>query len=258
VVNIGDTMKKIVITAIIYLFGTAAMAETITILNNGKVGGSYNARSQLYKEGLEDRGHTVNFENIGKIGQAVKIFKETDQPTIMVYSTNQVYEQDLFHTEDNFLLLEYEQPMWICRTHDAVNQAKQIRVAHGKGYDTDIIKKALGTNIVLVPYKNSSAILNAMLAGDVDASVNNQGKSLQYGASGQGVCEPSDVLPVMQATVIGKNLDIGAMREVLLSITHDKKFVDYHSSNKLKRSHGTLIEELDSIKEKTINWKVNR
>ena len=99
-------MKKIVITAIIYLFGTAAMAETITILNNGKVGGSYNARSHLYKQGLEDRGHTVNFENIGKIGQAVKTFKETDQPTIMVYSTNQVYEQDLFHTEDNFLLLE--------------------------------------------------------------------------------------------------------------------------------------------------------
>ena len=62
----------------------------------------------------------------------------------------------------------------------------------------------------------------------------------------------------MQATVIGKNLDIVSMRELLLSITHDKKFVDYHSSNKLKRSQGTLIEELDSIKEKTINWKVNR
>lgn len=251
-------MKKILITTILCLFATMTLAETISILNNGNVGGSYNARSQMYKEGLESRGYTVDFENIGKIGQAVKVFKETDKPTIMVYSTNQVYKQDLFHTKDNLILLEYEQPMWICKTFDAVDKKDRITVAHGKGYDTDIIKKALGTNIILVPYKNSSAILNGILAGDVDAAVNNQGKSLQYRASGQGVCEASNVLPVMQATVIGKNVDTRSMREVLISITHDKKFVDYHSSRQLKRSTATLEEELDRIQQKTINWKVKQ
>jgi len=257
-VYIGETMKKIVIMAMLCVFATSTLAESITILNNGKVGGSYHARSQMYKEGLESRGYTVNFENIGKIGQAVKVFKETDEPTIMVYSTNQVYNQDLFHTKDNLVLLEYEQPMWICKTFDSVDKTDKITVAHGKGYDTDIIKKALGTNIILVPYKNSSAILNGILAGDVDAAVNNQGKSLQYSASGQGVCEESDVLPVMQATVIGKNVDTRSMREVLLSIINDKKFVDYHSSRQLKRSTATLEEELDRIQQKTINWEVNK
>ena len=98
-VNLGETMKNIFLTAMLCLFASVSVAETITILNNGKVGGSYHARSQMYKEGLEARGYDVNFENIGKIGQAVKVFKETDQPTIMVYSTNQVYKQDLFHTK---------------------------------------------------------------------------------------------------------------------------------------------------------------
>ena len=126
-------MKKIIIATILCFFATTTLAETITILNNGKVGGSYNARSQMYKDGLEARGYQVQFENIGKIGQAVKIFKETDKPTIMVYSTNQVYKQDLFHTKDNFVLLEYEQPMWICKTLNSVDKTGQVTVAHGKG-----------------------------------------------------------------------------------------------------------------------------
>ena len=256
-VNLGETMKNIFLTAMLCLFASVSVAETITILNNGKVGGSYHARSQMYKEGLEARGYDVNFENIGKIGQAVKVFKETDQPTIMVYSTNQVYKQDLFHTKENFVLLEYEQPMWICKTFDAVDRAGQITVAHGKGYDTNVIKKALGKNIILVPYKNSSAILNGILAGDVDAAVNNQGKSLKYNASGQGVCEASDVLPVMQATVIGKNIDINAMRQVLLLISYDEKFKDYHTSRQLERSTATLKQELEIVKQKTKDWKIN-
>jgi hypothetical protein len=212
----------------------------------------------MYKDGLEARGYQVQFENIGKIGQAVKIFKETDKPTIMVYSTNQVYKQDLFHTKDNFVLLEYEQPMWICKTLNSVDKTGQVTVAHGKGYETDIIKKALGTNIVLVPYKNSSAILNGILAGDVDAAVNNQGKSLKYSASGQGVCKASSVLPVMQATVIGKNIDIEQMRELLLSVTYDEKFINYHSSRQLSRSKASAEQELHIIEQKTIDWKVSQ
>lgn len=251
-------MKNIIIAIVLCCFATTTLAETITILNNGKVGGSFNARSQMYKDGLEARGFQIEFENIGKIGQAVKIFKETDKPTIMVYSTNQVYKQDLFHTQDNFVLLEYEQPMWICKTLDSLDKSGKVTVAHGKGYETDIIKKVLGTDIVLVPYKNSSAILNGILAGDVDAAVNNQGKSLKYKASGQGTCEASTVLPVMQATVIGKNLDVKQMREVLLAVTYDDKFVEYHSSRKLARPTASAEQELQNVKQKTLGWKVGQ
>ena len=81
-------MKKTILALIMLLFCGVSIADTITILNNGKSGGSYNARTQIYKEGLELQGYNVKYENIGKISQAVKIFKSTNKPTIMVFSNN--------------------------------------------------------------------------------------------------------------------------------------------------------------------------
>ena len=81
--------------------------DSITIINNGKPGGSFNARTQLYKQGLEDKGYHVDYLDVGKISQAVKMFKESIDPTIMVYANNQVFKQDLFHTDQNFVLLEF-------------------------------------------------------------------------------------------------------------------------------------------------------
>ena len=71
------------------------------------------------------------------------------------------------------------------------------------------------------------------------------------------MCEASDVLPVMQATVIGKNIDINAMRQVLLLISYDEKFKDYHTSRQLERSTATLKQELEIVKQKTKDWKIN-
>ena len=50
-------MKKILFTAltIAIMFVTVSLAETperITLINSGKAGGSFNARTQMYKEGL--------------------------------------------------------------------------------------------------------------------------------------------------------------------------------------------------------------
>ena len=110
-------MKKLIIVLLTLFFTTVSYAETITVINSGKAGGSFNARTQMYKDGLIEQGYNVVFLNIGKISQAVKMFKEADEPTIMVYSTNQVYKQALFHTTENFIMLEYQQPLYICRTN---------------------------------------------------------------------------------------------------------------------------------------------
>ena len=70
------------LTILFYSFMiTMACTQTITLLNNGKAGGSFNARTLMYKEALESKGYTVIYENIGKIAQSVKIFKETKEPT---------------------------------------------------------------------------------------------------------------------------------------------------------------------------------
>mgnify|MGYP003307876324 FL=1 len=240
-------MKKLIIVLLTLFFTTVSYAETITVINSGKAGGSFNARTQMYKDGLEAAGYEVKFENIGKISQAVKLFKEADEPTIMVYSTNQVYKQDLFHTAENFIMLEYQQPLYVCRTNTSANKTTGLTVAHGKGYDPKLLTSLLGNDIVLVPYKNSGAMLKGILGGDVDMMVNNQGKSFKYMASGEGTCEPSDKLPTMEATVIGINIDVQSIRQVIYDISINESFTEYHTSRKLFRPSGTWNDELKLV-----------
>jgi len=237
-------MKKLIATVMLTLFTTISMAQTITVINSGKAGGSFNARTQMYKDGLEAAGYEVKFENVGKISQAVKMFKASDEPTIMVYANNQVYKQDLSHTENNFILAEYQQPLYVCRTDASKGKIYSLTVAHGKGYDPTLLTKLLGDNIILVPYKNSGAMLKGMLGGDVDVMVNNQGKSLKYVASGKGTCRQSTVLPMMVATVIGKNIDISILRSILFDISLDLPFMEYHTTRKLVRPSSTWEKEL--------------
>ena len=141
------------------------------------------------------------------------MFKETDQPTIMVYANNQVYKQDLFHTDENFIMLEYQQPLYVCKTNASKDKSGVLTVAHGKGYDPKLLTNLLGKDVVLVPYKNSGAMLKGILGGDVDMMVNNQGKSFKYMASGEGPCEASNVLPIMGATVIGPHIAVQQIRK---------------------------------------------
>ena len=237
-------MKKLIATVILTLFTTISMAQTITVINSGKAGGSFNARTQMYKDGLEAAGYNVQYENIGKISQAVKMFKASDEPTIMVYANNQVYKQDLFHTENNFIMAEYQQPLYVCKTNASKDKTGNLTVAHGKGYDPTLLTKLLGDNIILVPYKNSGAMLKGMLGGDVDMMVNNQGKSFKYIKSGHGTCEPSEVLPMMVATVIGTNVDVKDIRKVIFDITMNTTFMEYHTSRKLVRPINTWENEL--------------
>jgi len=225
----------------------AETPERITLINSGKAGGSFNARTQMYREGLTAAGYDVQYENVGKISQAVKMFKASDEPTIMVYANNQVYKQDLFHTEDNFIIAEYQQPLFVCRTNASKDKTGNLTVAHGKGYDPKLLTTLLGDNVTLVPYKNSGAMLKGILGGDVDMMVNNQGKSFKYIKSGHGTCKASDVLPVMVATVIGTNIDVQKIRDIIFDITMDVKFIEYHTSRKLVRPSSTWEQELTIV-----------
>ena len=203
--------------------------QQIVLINSGKAGGSFNARTQMYKDGLTAAGYDVVYENVGKISQAVKMFKETEKATIMVYANNQVYKQDLFHTAENFVIAEYQQPLYVCRTNASKGKITKLTVAHGKGYDSKLLTKILG--------------------GDVDMMVNNQGKSFKYIKSGHGTCRPSEVLPTMVATVIATNIDVNAIRSVIYDITMNIKFIEYHNTRKLFRPSSTWEVELAMVQQ---------
>ena len=87
-------------------------------------------------------------------------------------------------------------------------------------------------------------MLKGILGGDVDMMVNNQGKSFKYIKSGQGTCEASDVLPMMVATVIGKNIDLQEIRKVIFDIKMSLSFIEYQTTRKLVRPSSTWEKEL--------------
>jgi hypothetical protein len=241
---------------ITYKHAKSETKQQVVLINSGKAGGSFNARTQMYKDGLVAAGYDVKFENVGKISMAVKMFKESKQPTVMVYANNQVYKQDLFHTENNFIIAEYQQPLYVCRTNASKDKTGMLTVAHGKGYDPALLTSLLGSDITLVPYKNSGAMLKGILGGDVDMMVNNQGKSFKYMASGEGTCEVSNVLPTMVATVIGNNIDVQAIRKVIFEITMSIPFIEYHTTRKLFRPSGTWQQELALTQELEKGYEV--
>lgn len=251
-------MKKLITALVFTLLTTTVVAQTITILNNGKAGGSFNARTQMYKDGLEAAGFNVKYENVGKISQAVKLFKESQEPTLMVYANNQVYKQDLFHTNKNFIMLEYQQPLYVCKTNASKGKTSVLTVAHGKGYDPQLLTDLLGDKIVLVPYKNSGAMLKGILGGDVDMMVNNQGKSFKYMKTGHGTCEASDVLPIMAATVIGKNVNVRTIRRLIIDISNNSSFTEYHTSRKLYRPSGTWMSEYIRVLELEKGYEIKK
>ena len=100
-------------------------------------------------------------------------------------------------------------------------------------------------------------MLKGILGGDVDMMVNNQGKSFKYMASGEGTCEPSTQLPIMQATVMGTNLDLPKIRNVIFDISMSTDFIEYHTTRKLERPSSTWEKELAEVQTLEKAWKVD-
>ena len=260
------------------LFTLPSQAKEITLINNGKPGGSSDARTKLYHEGLVKLGYTVKYENIGKISQAVDFFTKYDQPVMMTYVNIFAGSQSIVHTANNYVALEYLQPMYLCSTKDFHLLEKDVTVAYGKSYKPEMVAKiikATGKNPTVVPYKNSSAVLEAILGGDVDIAFNNQGKSLKFIKSGKGSCfghtgntKAIDVeplrdnfiidfeLPIMIATVIAKNVDNLQLRKDLHKIMASEDFVAYHNKQQLITDVDlTWKEELIVVNSSEKLWK---
>ena len=50
-------MKKLIIALAMMFATTVAHADTITLINTGKPGGSSDARTKLYNQGLDNMGY---------------------------------------------------------------------------------------------------------------------------------------------------------------------------------------------------------
>jgi len=181
------------------------------------------------------------------------------------------------HNTENFVMVEYLQPMFVCSAKPLADLGNEVTVAYGKSFNPEMVAKIVGLTgktAKVIPYKNSSAVLEAMLGGDVDIAFNNQGKTLKYIKSGQGTCfgNTSDgevigvapltanydvdfELPIMVATVISKGISVDSLRKDLLALQNTTPFVEYHSKKKLAKFTTTRQEELDMVVASEALWK---
>jgi hypothetical protein len=257
----------------------SANDKTITLINASKPGGEVHQRTQIYKEGLEKRGWTIDYQNIGNESQSVKFFKKSKTPTLLIYTVSQLKSvpEYVVVSKETFIVLEFEQPFFICSPNSKkLDKSKPTTVGYGKGYSKNkigaIIKELGYKNIKLVPYTNSGAVLKGLLAEEIDIAFNNQGKSTLYMESKKGVCWAQTLkteymgvpsankvgsfdraLPTKAAILIGKNIkDKESLRAVAIDILKDKSYSDF-----LKTSESTLAvsnykEELTAVENQQI------
>lgn len=256
------------------MLSTSLMANEINVIVSGKPGGSFFARSQMYIESLQAKGYNVNVENIGNATQSAVAFKKTNLPTVMVYANNQAALNNLPHTENNFILLEYQDSLFLCGSKN-INDIKKI--AYSKSHPKSILTKILQDHGVpsakMIPYRNSGAMLKAIMAGEVDAMINSQSKSLKYAKTNKGIChaQTSDkvvhgvkpfktkekVLPILHLTVIGKNLDQKSKEDVR-EISQNDKFKQWRAKRKILGIDDNFDQQLQIVMKNEGIWNIKK
>lgn len=261
----------------IMIFGfSTAMAKEIQIIQAGSNGGSAMNRAKLYEQGFKTLGYTVDYKAITNIGQSVKLFNETDKPTIMIYASPNTGKVNLGHNNSNFVGLEYVSAYYVCISNQAMNK-KEIKLGVGKGISGKPAMDALSVlnkKSTVQVYKNSGAILKAAIAGDIDAFFTNQSKSLKFVKAGKGKCignttnetafdvpplkdmlKNADSLPIVYYSLLAKNVNIKQIRKDFVEIVDLDIFKSYHNKRNLVRVRSTWAEELKIAQDSERAWK---
>lgn len=242
-------MRKIIITifALFMSLSSLTQAKDITLIINGKPGGTFFQRINLYADGLEARGWEVNTVTANYNG-AIKIFNESKTPVAMVWTDQMSSVYPISATNDNFVLIEYQGPLYLCN----ITGKQEGKVGIPKMYPKAPINK-LGS-FTFVPYKNTGAVLNAVVAGEIDFAYMNQSKASKVEKMGYK-CDSLQGLE-QNGIVFARNVDLESFRQELLQVLQTQGFVDFHTKAKFVTSTRSDREgELDMVQTSTDKWK---
>ena len=242
-------MTKLFAFAFALTVCTMTFAQDITVLVNGKPGGTFFARSNFYAESLADLGYSVNVVDAKKSSAAAEQFNNTDEPTMMVWMNALAPKRPVEATADNFVAIEYSAPLYLC----AVTGETANTVGAPNMYVMDPVLEML-PDATVIPYKNTGAVLNAALAGEIDYAYINQGKAGKLRDAGYA-CKPVPGVAQM-AVVLATNIDVDILRKDIISVQQSAEFVDWHT----ERNFNTDIRDTQDAELQTVNaseeqWK---
>lgn len=242
-------MKKIIIVilAMFMSLSSLAQAKDITLIINGKPGGTFFQRINLYADGLKARGWEIRTVTTNYNG-AIKIFNESKTPVAMAWTDQMSSVYPINATNENFVLIEYQGPLYLCN----ITGKDAGKVGMPKMYPKAPINK-LGS-FTFVPYKNTGAVLNAVVAGEIDFAYMNQSKASKVEKMGYK-CDALQGLE-QNGIVFAKNLDLESFRQELLQVLQNQDFVNFHTKAKFKTNTGLDREaELDAVQTSINKWK---
>lgn len=190
-------IKKIAILISLTLLPLLSSANSnLNIVIPLNEGGSAAASSKIIAEHLEDFGYSVNRIIAGDCINAERIYKNLEDPTVVLwvnafFSTNQPCNAPK-PSENNVMNVIFYAPAYVCTNPnitDGLNSKKKIVMGFHEEMPTSIQDAFTNynSNITLIPYVNSGAIGTALVSGEIDGTISDQG--LYFESNGLVECD---------------------------------------------------------------------
>lgn len=159
-------------------------------------GGTTSGSSRIIANHLVDSGYNVNYILAGNCTNAERIYKDSEDSTIVIWanafhSANQPCNAPT-PSKNNVMNVIFYAPAYFCTNPsipDGLNSKKKIVV----GFNEEMPKGVqdaftnYNSNIKLIPYVNSGAIGKALVSGEINGTISDQG--LYFESNGLVECD---------------------------------------------------------------------
>lgn len=224
-------MVKIITMVISLILSTLSFSYSaddtteLTLIRGGSDTGTTAQRSNLYQTSLEGKGYTINRPSSMPDKQLAKFFHDTDKPVIWPGISDYGSRMELDFDSENIVAIEFTGFYFICYIGNKTDP-KEIKLGVSKSAPKVTLKK-LGYDTTL-PYKNNGAVVNAAIAGEVDAVISNQQGAKKLKSAGLRCDEFSGFNQV--AFLLARNIpDIEQLREDVASVLVGPDFVEWQT-----------------------------
>jgi hypothetical protein len=228
-------MFKKLITTIMILFTTASFAADILLVKAGSKNGTSAQRNNIYAEVLKKMGYNVKLTDAMHNKLAAKTYVNAEGPALLLWNASRAGETLVDFTENEFMAIEYSGLLYICTVNEGVSKTDGV-VAIGRNNPTGPAEDMGYKNFV--PYKSSSDVTNAGIAGEVDFVYVNMGGYTKMTELGK-TC---DVIPGLNQTayVIGRNVNTDEMRKAIRQVIESPEMKNWQVKKGFTNENATF------------------
>lgn len=243
--------KKLIATFMV-IFSSAAFAADILIIKSGSKNGTSAQRNNIYAEVLQKMGYNVNLTESLHNELAVEMYNEAQGPALFVWGASLAGRYNIDFSAAEFMAIEYSGSMYICQIKPNASNTTGV-VAYHKGSPTPPVEAMGYKNFV--PYRSSTDVINAGIAGEVDFVFVNKGGYTKMTELGK-TCS---VIPGLDQTayVIAKNVDTDEMRKIIRTVIESAEMKSWQDKKGFTNPNATFdyVKDFNFVKNQIAIWQ---